>query len=146
MDDHRPHAGTESGLQADSSPISSPIRGLSCGRGADPRDVLDRRRLTCDDCAVETYIRLPCRCGSNEYVERPEGRVRRQPFCAVCGARLQTASGLTFTQRVIIALIVTAVLLVVITLLAIFAPIWWTIGVGIAVVIVVSVFVVAQVM
>ena len=95
---------------------------------------------------MATYIRLPCTCGSRDYVERPEGRVRRQPFCAACGARLQTASQLTFRQRVIIGLITTAVILLVMALLVAFAPIWWTIGIGFAVLVVIAVFIAAQVM
>ena len=93
-----------------------------------------------------TYIRLPCPCGSYDFVERPEGRVKRQPFCASCGARLQTARQLTFRQRVIIGLIVAAVILIVMALLVAFAPIWWTIGIGFAVLVVIAVFVASQVM
>ena len=103
-------------------------------------------RSSCQHGSVGTYIRLPCTCGSRDYVERAEGRVKRQPFCAACGARLQTASQLTFRQRVIIALIVTAVVIVAAALLIAFAPIWWTIGIGIAVVLIVGVFVATQVM
>ena len=87
---------------------------------------------------------MPCRCGSNEFIERPEGRIKNQPFCAVCGTRLQTASQLTFTQRVIIALIALAVVLIVMALLVAFAPIWWTIAVGVVVLVVLVAFIMSQ--
>jgi len=90
-------------------------------------------------------IRLPCWCGSRSYEDREvQGRV--EPVCAACGRRLAVDERLTLKTKLILWVIAALVAATVIAITAALAPWWWTVGVSVAIGVVVVLFVLSQVL
>ena len=91
------------------------------------------------------YIRLPCWCGSRSYEDR-EVDGRPEPFCAACGRRLAVDERVPLKTKVLLWVIGVLVAVTAVAITAALAPWWWTLGVSLAIGMVLVVFVVSQVM